>query len=246
MPRSWWRGRWLAPGRALPYTLPPMARAPGLTTIAPMDSSPLPPMDPDPPAAASIDGFAACPEAPGFRLAPGEDIWVFGYGSLMWNPGFPHIERQPALVRGWHRRFCVYSFHYRGTPERPGLVLGLDRGGSCRGVAFRVAAADAPATLAYLWEREMISAVYRPAVVAARLPGAIVRAAAFVADRCHEQYCHRLDDEAMAAVIAAGHGLMGPNRDYLDNTVRHLDELGIADTPIHALAERVRQIAEGG
>src|SRR3546814_813588 len=90
------------------------------------------------------------------------DVWVFGYGSLMWNPGFAFLERQPALLRGYHRAFCIYSEHYRGTRERPGLVLGLDRGGSCRGIAFRVAQAAARAVLGYLWDREMVPSVYAP------------------------------------------------------------------------------------
>ena len=93
------------------------------------------------------------------------DIWIFAYGSLMWNPGFAHAERQPALLHGWHRSFCVYSHRYRGTPDRPGLVLGLDRGGSCRGVAYRVAQEKARDTLAYLWDREMVLGVYRPRLV---------------------------------------------------------------------------------
>ena len=93
---------------------------------------------------------------------PGEDFWVFGYGSLMWHPGFPHVEVRLAVLHGYHRRFCVYSHRYRGTPERPGLVLGLDRGGSCRGLAFRVPAAESAEVIDYLYEREMITGVYIP------------------------------------------------------------------------------------
>lgn len=173
-------------------------------------------------------------------VAEGEPLWVFGYGSLMWNPGFPYETSEPALLQGYHRRFCVYSFHYRGTPEQPGLVLGLDRGGSCRGIAFRVAPADVRKTLAYLWDREMISYVYRPAWLPIRLAAGRVQACTFVADRAHEQYCRLTGLEAMAGVICKGHGRNGPNCEYLFNTVRHLDELGIRETPLHRLADMVR------
>ncbi len=182
----------------------------------------------------------------GFALPPDRDVWVFGYGSLMWNPGFDHVERQPALVRGWHRRFCIYSFHYRGTPERPGLVLGLDRGGSCRGMAFRVPADRAEASLSYLWEREMISAVYRPMMVKARLPTAVVQACTFVSCPGHDQYCGRVDPGEMARLIAQGHGRMGPNIDYVENTLRHLQELGIADPAMEEVARRVRSLLPPG
>ena len=101
-------------------------------------------------------------------LANGSDLWLFGYGSLMWNPGFPHRVAEPALLHGWHRSFCIYSHRYRGTPERPGLVLGLDRGGSCRGMAFRVGAAHAAEALHYLWEREMVGGVYHMREVSVR------------------------------------------------------------------------------
>ncbi len=170
----------------------------------------------------------------------GHDMWVFGYGSLMWHTGFSYLERSEALLYGFHRRFCVYSHRYRGTPEVPGLVLGLDHGGSCRGIAFRVAAAAVTETVAYLWEREMITGVYRPGMHAVRLPGRTVTAFTFVVDRHHRQYCGALDLDRTAAYICQGHGLRGPNCDYLFNTVGHLDELGIGDSPLHRLAEIVR------
>ncbi len=185
-------------------------------------------------------------QKPPLAVEPGRDLWVFGYGSLMWNPGFPFLERSDAILHGYHRSFCVYSHRYRGTPEVPGLVLGLDRGGSCRGIAFRVAAADVPATMAYLWDREMITGVYRPGLRPIRLlPGGTVQACCFVVDRDHVQYCGRLSPEETVAYICQGHGRNGPNCDYLFNTVDHLDELGIADSPLHALAERVRQAKAG-
>ena len=173
-------------------------------------------------------------------VVAGQPLWVFGYGSLMWNPGFRFEHTEPALLTGYHRRFCVYSYHYRGTPEAPGLVLGLDRGGSCRGLAFRVAAADVRETLAYLWDREMVSAVYRPVYLPIRLAKDRVQACTFVAERHHDQYCRLTALDAMAQVIARSRGRSGRNRDYLFNTVDHLDTLGIRDTPLHRLADIVR------
>lgn len=173
-------------------------------------------------------------------IAADAPLWVFGYGSLMWNPGFAYERSEPALLVGYHRKFCVYSFHYRGTPERPGLVLGLDRGGSCRGLAFRVAPGDVSSTLAYLWDREMISAVYRPAYLPIRLAEGRVRACTFVAERHHPQYSPLTCLDAMARLISDSRGCNGPNCDYLFNTVEHLDALGIRDTPVHQLADRVR------
>jgi cation transport protein ChaC len=171
-------------------------------------------------------------------------MWVFGYGSLMWDPGFPHEDRQPALLHGYHRRFCVFSHRYRGTPDNPGLVLGLDRGGSCRGIAYRVAADRVLEVLDYLWGREMVTGVYRPRMLditlgRGRPKSGHIQAGGFIVDRRHPQYAGHLDEAATAAMICTGHGQRGPNCDYLFNTVAHLDELGIADTPLHALARRV-------
>ena len=173
-------------------------------------------------------------------IVPDRDLWVFGYGSLMWNPGFPHLERSRAVLYGYHRRFCVWSHRYRGTPEAPGLVLGLDHGGSCQGMAFRIAAADVPDTLVYLWDREMVTGVYRPGLRTVHLPDRKVAACCFVVDRHHRQYCGELDEEQTIAHICNGHGQRGPNCEYLFNTVSHLDELGIRESPLHRLAERVR------
>ncbi len=173
--------------------------------------------------------------------------WVFAYGSLMWDPGFPFIERQPALLRGYHRRFCLYSHRYRGTPERPGLVLGLDRGGACRGVAFRVAADQEAAVKAYLWEREMVSHAYHPKLLTVLLEGSEtpsprVIAQTFVVDRHHRQYAGRLDLEATARLIATSCGERGPNCDYLINTHAHLRALGIRDQALEALVRRVEAL----
>ncbi|WP_084536377.1 gamma-glutamylcyclotransferase [Azospirillum halopraeferens] len=177
-------------------------------------------------------------------LPEGAELWVFGYGSLMWNPGFPFEEQRLAVLRGYHRRFCVASHRYRGTPERPGLVLGLDRGGCCRGMAFRVAAAQAPAVLDYLWDREMITRVYRPRLLPVRLAcGGTVRACTFVVDRGHHQYRGCLCPEETAATIAACRGERGANLDYLASTVERLDALGIRDARLSALLAKARTCA---
>lgn len=174
---------------------------------------------------------------------PDGDFWVFGYGSLMWRPGFPYLECRAALLRGWHRAFCVYSQHYRGTKEKPGLVLGLDRGGACRGRAFLVAAEDGPAVAEYLHGREMISGVYEPRWVAVETPEGRLRAATYLADRGHEQYAGKLDEATLVRFILQGHGEAGSNLEYVENTVRHLDELGIADGALHRLLRVVEKQA---
>lgn len=161
------------------------------------------------------------------RLAPGEDLWVFGYGSLMWQPGFPHSETRLATLHGFHRRFCIASSRYRGTVERPGLVLGLDRGGSCRGLAFRIPAPEVAAVLDYLHEREMGTRVYRPQRRPVATAAGPVPALCFVVDRAHSQYTGRLTLEETARIIAEAAGQRGPCSDYLANTVRQLESLGI-------------------
>lgn len=169
-------------------------------------------------------------------------LYVFGYGSLIWRPGFTHAAAHPALLRGFHRRFCLWSHRYRGTPEKPGLVLGLDRGGACRGLAFRVAAAEAAEVLAYLDDRELpdgAEQVYFRRVLPVRLldSGRTVRAVSYVANRGCRLYVGRLSPERAAAAIAQGHGQMGPNRDYLLNTLRHLREMGVRDAGLARVAD---------
>ena len=167
------------------------------------------------------------------------DIWVFGYGSLMWRPGFPHHAIVPALLRGYHRAFCVTSYRHRGTRDQPGLVLGLDRGGSCLGRAFHVAAADAPAVLAYLDERELIDYPYRRATVPIAAAGRRVTAVTYLVDFGHAQYAGRMTPERTAAIISSARGISGSNADYLRDLVAHLDDLGIPDGPLHALSRLV-------
>lgn len=171
-------------------------------------------------------------------------FYVFGYGSLMWRPGFAHGARQTATVRGRHRALCVYSFVHRGTEARPGLVLGLDRGGACRGILFEVADADREAVIAYLREREQVTMVYREAMVPARCDdGTVVKALTYVVDRSHRQYAGKLDHDATLRQVVGAVGRSGPNEDYVLSTADHLTELGVADARLHGLARALRQPA---
>lgn len=166
-------------------------------------------------------------------------MFVFAYGSLIWRPGFPHLGARPALLRGYHRRFCIWSRHYRGTPERPGLVLGLDRGGACQGVVFEVAPEEAPGVLGYLDARENLlgEQVYHRREVPVRLRGAggVVRAVTYVADRRHPAY-GRPCAETVAGAIALAEGSAGSNRDYLLNTLEHLGGFGLRDAGLERIA----------
>jgi glutathione-specific gamma-glutamylcyclotransferase len=176
----------------------------------------------------------------------GEDLWVFGYGSLMWRPGFDYLERVPARLIGLHRALCVYSFVHRGTPQRPGLVLGLDRGGMCRGIAFRVAAAAREETVAYLRAREQVTSVYLETMRRVELEEAArrqVRALCFIVDRSHVQYAGRLTPAECIEHVRRGHGSSGHNRDYVIEAVRALEALGYRDTDLHLIAEGLSGIA---
>ena len=158
------------------------------------------------------------------------DFWVFGYGSLMWNPGFAHEEAVKARLYGYHRALCIHSRVYRGTPERSGLVMGLDRGGSCVGMAFRVAARDEAAVTRYLHEREMMNYVYRDLRLTIRTgDGRKAAALAFVADQGNPQFAGHLSAEAAAKIVSGARGTAGTNEDYVFNTLAHLRELGIRD-----------------
>ena len=172
-------------------------------------------------------------------------LWVFGYGSLIWNPGFPVAEQRLARARGWRRSFCMWSIHHRGSEAEPGLVLALDHAeaGFCDGVAFRVMPGHEAETLAALRERELVSSAYLEITTQLETPGGVVRALAYVVDPHHVQYCGGLDLEAQAKIIAQASGGRGPNRDYLWSTTEHLGALGISDPELDWLAERVRQIA---
>jgi len=179
-------------------------------------------------------------------LPPKQDFWVFGYGSLMWHPGFPHVEVRLARLRGLHRRFCVFSHVYRGTPKVPGLVLGLDRGGSCRGLAFRVPYGEGEEVLDYLYEREMITGVYRPSWREAQTDHGPVSAITFVVDRAHRQYAGGLPHDQTVDLILQGHGSRGPCFEYLENTVHHLQALGLRDRALERLLAEARHRAAAG
>jgi cation transport protein ChaC len=169
------------------------------------------------------------------------DLWLFAYGSLMWRPGFAYVEARRARVVGYRRCFCIYSVHHRGTPERLGMVLGLDRGGACEGIAYRIAAPRVAETLAYLRARELINGVYRETHTVIELEGecdtgaAETLALAFIAERAHPNYAHRLPPAVQARLIRGGRGVSGANLDYLVSTVRHLAELGIRERELERL-----------
>lgn len=166
------------------------------------------------------------------------DLWVFGYGSLMWNPGFPFVEAVPARLTGHHRAFCIYSMHYRGTAARPGLILGLDRGGTCAGVAFRVAPRDAAAVRRYVRTRELVTGVYREASLPITLLEDVrtdVTAMTFIAERQHPAYAGDLPLARQARIMRKAKGLTGFNLDYVLNTASHLATLGIRERRIERL-----------
>jgi cation transport protein ChaC len=169
------------------------------------------------------------------------DFWVFGYGSLIWRPGFEFKEARPARIFGYHRDLCVYSFHYRGSPETPGLVAGLMPGGSCRGLAYRVAGTDRGNVIDYLDRREMIYHVYIPKWLNARTGARRIKVYTYVANPNHRQFAGDLPPERAAALIAAGRGKSGSGLEYLENTLRHLTAHGIRDSRL----QRVFDLASG-
>jgi cation transport protein ChaC len=174
----------------------------------------------------------------------GRDLWLFGYGSLIWNPAFHFTGRTLGRVFGYHRRFCLWTHLGRGTPERPGLTLGLERGGSCAGVAFRIAAEAIESELDVVWRREMVTAAYRPAWVRVATPEGPVAAVTFVINRTHDRYAGPLDEARIVEVLALAEGPIGACRDYLFNTAGHLEELGIHDRGLCRLVEAVRLYRE--
>lgn len=176
------------------------------------------------------------------RHVPGGDLWVFGYGSLMWSPDFRFAERREAQLHGFHRSLCIYSHLYRGTPEKPGLVMGLCPGGSCWGVAFRVARRNVRSTLEVLWQREMTNGVYETRFVPVRLGRRSVNAVAFVADARHRQFAGRLSVPDTARMVAQGCGVRGQNLDYLANTVAHMDEIGVPEGHLHEVLDAARKL----
>jgi cation transport protein ChaC len=164
-------------------------------------------------------------------------VWLFGYGSLMWNPAFSYVERRNGTLRGWHRRFCLWLRLGRGTPEQPGLMLALDRGGTTRGVAFRLAQGEERAELLLVWRREMFTGAYHARWVTLTTDEGPVHAITLVVNREHDQYAARIDEHEAAEHIATAQGPLGSSAEYLFETVAHLEELGIRDRGL----ERVRQ-----
>jgi len=181
---------------------------------------------------ASLAAVLAAPAAP-------PEIWVFAYGSLIWNPAFHFVEQRVGTVHGFHRRFCLWTHLGRGSPEVPGLMLALEPGGSCRGVAYRIAPAAVACELAIIWKREMLGRAYRPRWVPVRTEQGPVRALAFTMNRAYERYAGRLPEDVVAATIAAAAGQLGRCAEYLYNTVAHLEALGIHDRLLTRLRDRV-------
>ncbi|HEY7232098.1 MAG TPA: gamma-glutamylcyclotransferase [Pseudolabrys sp.] len=176
-----------------------------------------------------------------------EDFWVFAYGSLMWRPGFDFLERRNARLVGAHRALCVYSFVHRGTPSKPGLVFGLDRGGNCRGIAYRVAAHNRTKTIDYLRGREQVTRVYRETWRRVWLdddPQQSVHALCYVVDRGHRQYAGPLDLQQQLHFARQGHGRSGACRDYVLAAMKELQALGIRDLELQRLAEQLKGVHE--
>ena len=175
--------------------------------------------------------------------APRPDrIWVFGFGSLIWNPSFHFVERRTARVHGFHRRFCLWARAGRGSPARPGLMLSLESGGSCAGVVYRLARRAVATELDVIWRREMFTGAYRPVWTTAQTPKGAEPAIAFSVNREHERYAPALSDEAIARYLATGAGTIGRCCDYLFETTKHLRELGLRDRRLEALEARVKAL----
>ena len=171
---------------------------------------------------------------------------MFGYGSLMWNPAFHFAEQRPARLHGYHRRFCLNLKVGRGSPENPGLMLALDNGGSCHGIAYRIAPDKVNSETEILWMREMISGAYRPRWVTLHTHDNALRGLVFTINRENPRYIGRLPMEDIVERLATGEGELGSCRDYLLNTVAHLEEIGVRDAHLHDLAHRVkRKLADG-
>jgi cation transport protein ChaC len=168
-------------------------------------------------------------------------LWVFGYGSLIWKPELDFDLRVPARVHGYHRRLCLRSVMYRGTAESPGIVAGLDRGGSCAGVLFRVPAAAVRAQFPGLWERELVLGSYAPRWLRTRRldRGTLVRALAFVVRRDAVNYCGQIDETQLISIVATARGRLGSSLEYLQRTVAALRDVGLRDQHLERLLQTV-------
>jgi len=190
---------------------------------------------------ASIDAtLASRPAVPAAAGGP-DAVWVFAYGSLIWNPAFHYAEARLGRIHGWHRRFCLWTHLGRGTPDNPGLMLGLDAGGSCGGLAYRVAPESLREELFVIWQREMVTSSYRPVWVRVHAGGLHIPAITFAIDRSTERYAGPLPDEQVVETCATAAGALGNCADYLNNTVEHLAEMGVVDRHLTRLRERVAE-----
>ncbi len=173
------------------------------------------------------------------RHDPADDIWVFGYGSLMWNPAFHFAERRLGTVRGWHRRFCLWLSRGRGSPDQPGLMLALDRGGTCRGVAFRVPAAQVRQELLLVWRREMLSGAYLARWVTVATDDGPITAVTFVVNQAHKRYSGKLTEVETADRILTASGELGSCLDYFERTVRILRTLQVNDAALERIEAEI-------
>jgi cation transport protein ChaC len=173
------------------------------------------------------------------RHAPGDDVWLFGYGSLMWNPAIEFAERRAGTVRGWHRSFCLWLHMGRGSPDNPGLMLALDRGGRCVGILFRIPASDARAELLLAWRRELFTGAYCSRWVTAVTDAGPVRAVTFVANHAHPRYAGRLDEALVARHLASATGSLGSCATYLAETLGALQSVGLHDRALDRLQRLV-------
>ena len=179
------------------------------------------------------------------RLGPGEPVWIFGYGSLMWNPAFRFDETRVGTLYGYHRRFCLWTTLGRGSPDYPGLMLGLERGGCCHGLAMRIAPGEVATETDIVWRREMLRGAYDPRLVRIHCEDSVVRAVAFVINHRHEAYAGMLPEDTVVARLAKARGPLGACAEYLANTVDHLEELGLRDPHMTRLRNRVQRLSEG-
>lgn len=185
------------------------------------------------------DAFHASLDAVLAGWNPGRDLWVFAYGSLIWNPLIHFAEHRLARLHGFHRRFCLHSRGARGTVDKPGLVLALDYGGCCNGIAFRIEAAKARHELKIIWRREMVLGSYAPRWVGVRCGNRAIRALAFVVNHSHPHYAGNLSDDAIVETLATACGKFGTGADYLNRTVDSLDSHGVRDGHLAGLRGRV-------
>ncbi|MZR30101.1 gamma-glutamylcyclotransferase [Sneathiella litorea] len=176
------------------------------------------------------------------NIVKDDGLWVFGYGSLLWNPAFHFTEWQPARLFGFRRRFCLQASIGRGSPEKPGLMLALDHGGSCKGRAFHIAPEKIDSETDILWMREMVSGAYNARHIHIQLPDRKVKGLTFVINRSHPRYVSNIGMEETVQLLASGEGHLGTCRDYLNNTIAHLDEMNVQDRYLHEIQQKMRKL----